>query len=70
MKKAGLPRSPIVSLDTKQALADVGVDALEFLVVDDGSSDDTVTIMQRIMDQASNVRLISSFSESEGMALR
>ena len=45
-------------LDTKSALSDVGVAELELLVVDDGSSDNTVPIMQRIMAQAANVRLI------------
>lgn len=45
-------------LDTRSALANVGVDELELLVVDDGSSDNTVPIMQGIMDQADNVRLI------------
>ena len=45
-------------LDTKDALSDVGVDELELLVVDDGSSDNTVPIMRQIMDQFTNVRLI------------
>jgi glycosyltransferase involved in cell wall biosynthesis len=45
-------------LDTKSALAEVGVEELELLVVDDGSSDNTVSIVHKIMDQASNVRLI------------
>ena len=45
-------------LDTKSALADVGVEELELLIVDDGSSDNTVPIVRKIMDEASNVRLI------------
>jgi len=58
-------------LDTKSALSDVGVEELELLVVDDGSSDDTIPIMRRIMDQAPNVRLIChSQNRGYGAALK
>lgn len=46
-------------LGTKAALADVGIEELELLVVDDGSADNTASIMQKIMDQDPDARLIS-----------
>lgn len=46
-------------LDIEGALSAVGVDTLELLVVDDGSSDNTVPIMQGIKERHTNVRLIS-----------
>jgi glycosyltransferase involved in cell wall biosynthesis len=57
-EESGIAEIAYRVLDTKSALSDVGVEELELLVVDDGSSDNTVSIMHKIMDQASNVRLI------------
>ena len=46
-------------LSVQEELLNVHVHELELLVVDDGSSDNTVQIMNKIIDQEGNVRLIS-----------
>lgn len=58
-EESGIEEIATRVLDTKSALSEVGVDELELLVVDDGSSDNTVPIMIGIEKQFPNVRLIS-----------
>lgn len=58
-------------LGIRDGLAEVDVQNLELLVVDDGSSDGTVRIMNDIIEQESNVELISHVKNSGyGAALK
>lgn len=49
-------------LKVQDALSGVGVDQLELLVVDDGSSDDTALIMRQIMDSSANTSAVLNTS--------